>query len=58
MSTETEPKANPRELLDTMLGYLGFVSIIGRLGDAPMAANQSLRRFCTWVPGAAASDPR
>ncbi|MGI8891481.1 MAG: protein jag [Chthoniobacterales bacterium] len=25
MSTEDEPKANPQELLDTMLGYLGFV---------------------------------
>jgi spoIIIJ-associated protein len=25
MSTETEPAANAQELLDTMLGYLGFV---------------------------------
>ncbi len=25
MSTETEPKASAQELLDTMLGYLGFV---------------------------------
>ena len=32
MSTETEPKANPRELLDTMLGYLGFVVQIEESG--------------------------
>ena len=25
MSTEAEPNANAKELLDTMLGYLGFV---------------------------------
>ena len=25
MSTEAAPKANPKEMLDTMLGYLGFV---------------------------------
>ena len=25
MSTDAEPKSNAKELLDTMLGYLGFV---------------------------------
>ena len=34
MSTETEPKTNAKELLDTMLGYLGFVVQIEESGVA------------------------
>ncbi len=32
MSTETKPKTNAKELLDTMLGYLGFVVQIEESG--------------------------
>ncbi|HEY5035953.1 MAG TPA: R3H domain-containing nucleic acid-binding protein [Chthoniobacterales bacterium] len=33
MSTETQPKASAKELLDTMLGYLGFVVQIEETGN-------------------------
>ena len=44
MNTETEPAANAQELLDTMLGYLGFVGL-PRLFNAYIGL-----RLCRFIP--------